>query len=173
MPSDEEAVGPPRHYVRTGGGQVIHRAGCFAALGGTPWEWAEGMTAAELADEPTAASYRQCEFCMPEDTWPTEGEVDQAPPTLPLLERVRLAHEHLTRAVELDLDKAKWLTDQGELRAAANAYRTAWGWEQTAKVLASYVPELLDDEDGEGGDRGQAGGDRGQAGPEPGQTMPE
>jgi hypothetical protein len=166
MPSDEEAVGPPRHYVRTGGGQVIHRAGCFAALGGTPWEWAEGMTAAELADEPTAASYRQCEFCMPEDTWPTEGEVDQAPPTLPLLERVRLAHEHLTRAVELDLDKAKWLTDQGELRAAANAYRTAWGWEQTAKVLASYVPELLDDEDGEGGDRGRAG-------PGPGQTMPE
>jgi len=94
------------------------------------------------------------------------GEVDQAPPTLPLLERVRLAHEHLTRAVELDLDKAKWLTDQGELRAAANAYRTAWGWEQTAKVLASYVPELLDDEDGEGGDRGRAG-------PGPGQTMPE
>jgi hypothetical protein len=86
---------------------------------------------------------------------------------------VRLAHEHLTRAVELDLDKAKWLTDQGELRAAANAYRTAWGWEQTAKVLASYVPELLEDEDGEGGDRGQAGGDRGQAGPGPGQTMPE
>ncbi len=54
---------------------------------------------------------------------------------------MRLAHEHLTRAVELDLDKAKWLTDQGELRAAANAYRTAWGWEQTAKVPGQTMPE--------------------------------
>jgi hypothetical protein len=79
----------PRHYLRTGGGQVVHRAGCFAALGGTPWEWAEGMTAAELAGEP--------------------------PPALPLLDRVRLAYEHMTRAVDLDLDKAKWLSAKGEL----------------------------------------------------------
>jgi hypothetical protein len=141
-------AGPPRHYVRTGAGQVIHRAGCFAALGGEPWEWAEGMTATELAAHATAGRYRQCEFCMPEDMWPPEEEVDQPPATLPLLDRVRLAHEHLTRAVQLDMDKATWLADQGELRAAANAWRTAWSWEQTARVLASYVPEVLDEDAG-------------------------
>ena len=144
-PSAEEGADrAPRHYVRTGGGQVIHRAGCFAALGGAPWEWAEGMTATELAADPTAGRYQQCQFCMPEDMWPADQQVDEPPPTLPLLDRVRLAHEHLTRAVELDLDKARWLADQGELRAAANAYRTALSWEQTARVLESYVPELLD-----------------------------
>jgi len=74
---------------------------------------------------------------------------------------VRLAYEHMTRAVDLDMDKARWLADRGELRAAANAHRTAWGWEQTAKVLAQYVPELL------AGDAGEP--------PDPGadQTMPE
>ena len=152
MPSAEEPAGPPRHYVRTGGGQEIHRAGCFAALGGAPWEWAEGMSAIELATDATAGRYRQCEFCMPEDMWPAE-ETDQPPAALPLLDWVRLAHEHLTRAVQLDTDKARWLAEQGELRAAANAHRSAWGWEQTARVLASYVPEVLDDDD-PGGDRG-------------------
>jgi hypothetical protein len=154
-----EAAGPPRSYVRHG--RVLHRAGCFAALGGTPWEWAEGMTAVELAEHPAASGYRQCEYCMPERMWPHEPA--QPDPGPPLLERVRLAHEHLTRAVELDLDKARWLERQGELAAAANAQRTAWDWEQAAKVLASYVPELLDD----GG-----GGDAGSGGP-PAQTMPE
>jgi hypothetical protein len=131
MPAnDPRAAGPPeawppRRYVRTGGGQVLHRAGCFAALGGEPWEWAEGMTAAELAADAGAGRLRQCGFCMPEDLWPSEEEVDQPPATLPLLDRVRLAHEHLTRAVELDMDKARWLADQGELRAAASAWRTA------------------------------------------------
>lgn len=162
-PADQGASRAPRRYVRTGGGRVIHRAGCFAALGGTPWEWAEGMTAAELADDSTAGRWRQCEFCMPEDLWPGGPQVDQPPATLPLLERVRLAHEHLTRAVELDLDKAKWLADRGELRAAANAYRTAWSWEQTARVLASYVPELLEDELE----------DESAPGPGTAQTMPE
>jgi hypothetical protein len=147
---------PPRSYVRHG--RVLHRAGCFAALGGTAWEWAEGMTAAELAEHPAASGYRQCEYCMPERMWPREP----ARPGPPLLERVRLAHEHLTRAVELDLDKARWLERQGELAAAVNAQRTAWGWEQAAKVLAAYVPELLDD----------GGGDAG-AGDPPAQTMPE
>jgi hypothetical protein len=156
----EGAAWPPRSYVRTGGGQVIHRAGCFAALGGEPWEWAEDMTAAELATHATAGRYRQCEFCMPEDLWPSE-ETDRPPPALPLLDRVRLAHEHLTRAVELDMDKARWLADQGDLRAAANAYRTAWDWEQTARVLASYVPEVLDED---AGAKGRPG---------PAQTMPE
>jgi hypothetical protein len=80
MPSAEEPAGPPRHYVRTGGGQEIHRAGCFAALGGAPWEWAEGMSAIELATDATAGRYRQCEFCMPEDMWPAEEEVDDDDP---------------------------------------------------------------------------------------------
>jgi hypothetical protein len=154
-PAGRPAGGPPRRYVRSGGGRVVHRAGCFAALGGEPWQWAEGMTAAELAADPAAGRHRQCEFCMPEDLWLAEQEAAEPPATLPLLERVRLAHEHLTRAVQLDLDKARWLADQGELRAAANAWRTAWSWEQTAKVLASYVPEVLDEP------------------PEPDQTMPE
>jgi hypothetical protein len=164
MPSAEEPAGPPRHYVRTGGGQEIHRAGCFAALGGAPWEWAEGMSAIELATDATAGRYRQCEFCMPEDMWPAE-EIDQPPAALPLLDRVRLAHEHLTRAVQLDTDKARWLAEQGELRAAANAHRSAWGWEQTARVLASYVPEVLDDDD--------PAATAGSAGDGAAQTMPE
>jgi hypothetical protein len=150
------AGGPPRHYLRTGGGRVIHRAGCFAALGGEPWDWAEGMTATELAADATAGRLRQCEFCMPEDMWPSGEELDQPPATLPLLDRVKLAHEHLTRAIQLDMDKARWLADQGDLRAAANALRTAWGWEQTAEVLANYVPEVLE-----------------EPGPGPAQTMPE
>jgi hypothetical protein len=44
------------------------------------------------------------------------------------------------------IHRASCFADRGELRAAANAYRTARSWEQTAHVLASYVPELLEDE---------------------------
>jgi hypothetical protein len=164
MSSAQEPAGPPRRYVRTGGGQEVHRAGCFAALGGAPWEWAEGMSANELATDATAGRYRQCEFCMPEDMWPAEEEIDQPPAVLPLLDRVRLAHEHLTRAVQLDMDKARWLAEQGELRGAANAHRSAWGWEQTARVLASYVPEVLDDD---------PAATAGSAGDGAAQTMPE
>jgi hypothetical protein len=98
---------------------------------------------------------------MPERMWPREPA--RPDPGSPLLERVRLAHEHLTRAVELDLDKARWLERRGELAAAANAHRTASDWQRAAEVLASYVPELLDDD---------GGGETGAGGP-PAQTMPE
>lgn len=147
-----DGPGPRRSYLRTRD-RVIHRAGCFAALGGSPWAWAEGMTAAELAEEPASRTYGQCEYCMPEHMWPDpddpddpRGTYETGPP--PLLDRVRLAYEHMTRAVELDTDKARWLADQGDLRGAASAHRDAWGWEQTAKVLALYVPEVLEEASG-------------------------
>jgi hypothetical protein len=143
---------PRRSYLRTRD-RVIHRAGCFAALGGSPWAWAEGMTAAELAEEPASRTYGQCEYCMPEHMWPDPDDPGGIYGTLPppLLDRVRLAYEHMARAVELDTGKARWLADQGDLRGATSAHRDAWGWEQTAKVLALYVPEVLERAEDAGG----------------------
>jgi len=157
--------GPRRSYLRTRD-RVIHRAGCFAALGGSPWAWAEGMTPAELAEQPASRAYGQCEYCMPEDMWPDPDAGDAG--TLPLLDRVRLAYEHMARAVELDTDKARWLAGQGDLRGAAGAHRAAWGWEQTAKVLALYVPEVFDEPARAGEESEQS--QEGEPGP---QTMPE
>jgi hypothetical protein len=177
-----DGQGPRRSYLRTRD-RVIHRAGCFAALGGSPWAWAEGMTAAELAEEPASRTYGQCEYCMPEHMWPTaddpgdpRGTHGIGPP--PLLDRIRLAYEHMTRSVELDTDKARWLADQGDLRGAASAHRDAWGWEQTAKVLALYVPEVLSETAAgvEGPAPGEAPAQSQHSAPDsdPGpQTMPE
>jgi hypothetical protein len=56
-------------YVRTQGGQTVHRAGCVTlarATTATPWPWADGKTPEQIRQDAgdCGLTYRWCRYCF-------------------------------------------------------------------------------------------------------------